>query len=83
LTTIAKKMAKPELTADQRAVVEAIQGGKNVLFLGPAGVGKSLVLDSIEYDCVNENGEQCYFVTATTGNAAVNLKRAFLLQETF
>ena len=72
-------MAKPELTADQRAVVEAIQGGKNVLFLGPAGVGKSLVLDSIEYDCVNENGEQCYFVTATTGNAAVNLKRATTL----
>lgn len=65
------------LSDEQQAVVEAVVSGSNVLCMGPAGTGKSFIIDTV-CDALRKQGKNVY-VTATTGNAAVNLREAMTL----
>lgn len=57
-----------ELTAEQKAVVRSVIGGKkNVFFTGSAGTGKSLVLRRI----IELLPAATTFVTASTGFSSV------------
>jgi ATP-dependent DNA helicase PIF1 len=56
----------PKLSAQQQKAVEAIASGRNVFVTGPAGSGKSFL---IEYLAQNFDAQ----VTATTGLAALNI----------
>ena len=55
-----------ELTAEQRYVLEAVKGGRNVFFTGGAGTGKSFLVRK----CIGALPPDATFVTASTGVAA-------------
>ena len=55
------------LSAEQRAVVDAVSEGQNAFVTGPAGTGKSVTLEAIKR--ANPRME----ITATTGIAALNV----------
>jgi len=65
--------AKPTvaLTDEQNRVLELILEGRNVFFTGPAGTGKSLILQHVKYHL--DKKRIMYAVTAPTGIAAVQL----------
>jgi ATP-dependent DNA helicase PIF1 len=75
--TVAKR-ARPNpsaLTADQQRVLDALHAGRNVLATGPAGVGKTFL---IQHVVENARNPGTTFLTATTGVAAVQLGGATL-----
>ena len=58
--------SRHELTAEQRYVLEAVKGGRNVFFTGGAGTGKSFLVRN----CIGALPPDATFVTASTGVAA-------------
>eukprot|EP00471_Norrisiella_sphaerica_P003231 CAMPEP_0184492054 /NCGR_PEP_ID=MMETSP0113_2-20130426/22171_1 /TAXON_ID=91329 /ORGANISM="Norrisiella sphaerica, Strain BC52" /LENGTH=726 /DNA_ID=CAMNT_0026876685 /DNA_START=76 /DNA_END=2256 /DNA_ORIENTATION=+ len=58
-----------DLTIEQRNVFDAVLDGHNVFFTGPAGTGKSFLLQKI-ISALSPSGT---FVTASTGRAAVQI----------
>lgn len=62
---------KIPLTPDQDRVLQLVLGGENVFFTGPAGSGKSLILEHVKYHLYMRKRK--YAVTAPTGIAAVQL----------
>ena len=58
--------SRHELTAEQRYVLEAVKGGRNVFFTGGAGTGKSFLVRK----CIGALPPDATFVTASTGVAA-------------
>ncbi|KAJ6256113.1 ATP-dependent DNA helicase PIF1 [Drechslerella dactyloides] len=57
------------LTPEQNVILQNVLRGENVFFTGPAGTGKSLVLEHIKYRLSLDH--LAYAVTAPTGIAAV------------
>ncbi|KAK3859893.1 hypothetical protein Pcinc_034023 [Petrolisthes cinctipes] len=57
------------LTAEQKSVLQAVQGGHNVFFTGSAGTGKSFLLRRI----IGALPPDVTFVTASTGVAACQI----------
>ena len=68
-----RKVKKPEidLSPKQTRVLQLFLEGKNVFFTGPAGTGKSLVLEHVKYHLFKLN--KTYAITAPTGVAAAQL----------
>lgn len=64
-------VAPPALGTDQQAVYDCVMQGGNALISGPAGTGKSFLLER----CVRDLRQQgkCVAVTASTGIAALNV----------
>ena len=62
---------KIQLTPDQDRVLQMVLGGDNVFFTGPAGTGKSLILEHVKYHLGKL--KRSYAITAPTGIAAVQL----------
>jgi ATP-dependent DNA helicase PIF1 len=60
-----------QLSPDQKEVVEAIKAGRNVFFTGPAGTGKSFLLEYLR--SVVYAGDDTTHFTAMTGLAAVHI----------
>ena len=69
----AKKPKKPEisLSPDQTRVLQLVLEGKNVFFTGPAGSGKSLILEHVKYHLSKQ--KKTFAITAPTGVAAAQL----------
>lgn len=61
------------LSAEQRAVLDAILAGNNVFFTGSAGVGKSLTLRVVVHELRRKYGHGAVAVTASTGIAATHV----------
>lgn len=57
------------LSLDQRKVVDAIEEGYNVFVTGPAGTGKSYLLQFLKKEYMHKR----FHLTASTGIAAVNI----------
>ena len=57
------------LSPDQRRVVDAIEEGFNVFVTGPAGTGKSYLLQFLKKEYMHKR----FHLTASTGIAAVNI----------
>ena len=66
-----KREEKPELSAQQQRTLEMALAGRNVFITGSAGVGKSLLVDSI-VEQLRKMGKEVA-ITASTGIAAVNV----------
>ena len=68
-----RKVKRPEirLSTEQTRVLQLVLEGKNVFFTGPAGTGKSLVLEHVKYHLFKLN--KTYAITAPTGVAAAQL----------
>ena len=67
--------SRHELTAEQRYVLEAVKGGRNVFFTGGAGTGKSFLVRK----CIGALPPDATFVTASTGVAAYQGRYSVLL----
>lgn len=63
-----------QLSKEQVSVVEAILSGQNVIFMGQAGTGKSMIINEACRGMRESNRR--FHVTATTGTASVNLDGA-------
>lgn len=61
------------LSAEQRAVFDAVLSGQNVFFTGKAGTGKSFLLQTL----IQALPTQGTVITASTGVAACNISGAF------
>jgi ATP-dependent DNA helicase PIF1 len=57
------------LSPDQRKVIDAIEEGYNVFVTGPAGTGKSYLLQFLKKEYMHKR----FHLTASTGIAAVNI----------
>lgn len=73
----AKRPRAPEvehaLSPSQRRVLEEALSGNSFFFTGAAGTGKSYLLGHIRRALNAKYGEDCVFVTASTGIAACNI----------
>jgi len=58
-----------ELSPDQRKAIDAIEKGRNVFVTGPAGTGKSYLLQFLKKEYMHRR----FHLTASTGIAAVNI----------
>lgn len=65
-----KKPSIP-LTPEQNKVLRLVLDGRNVFFTGPAGSGKSLILEHVKYHLMKQNKR--FVITAPTGIAAAQL----------
>lgn len=63
-----KKQAAPALTPCQQKAVDAVESGENVCITGPAGTGKSFLLEYLK-----RRSKYGLDVAATTGIAALNV----------
>jgi hypothetical protein len=70
-SVLVRKKPTIELTPDQNRVLQLILEGKNVFFTGPAGTGKSLILEHVKYHLATRGKR--FAVTAPTGVAAAQL----------
>lgn len=70
----AEVLSRPNLTGEQRRVLELVRDGKSVFYTGPAGTGKSYLM-RLAVSCLDPAG--CH-VTASTGIAAVHVGGATL-----
>eukprot|EP00760_Papus_ankaliazontas_P008947 PhM_4_TR13949/c1_g1_i1/m.88099/K15255/PIF1; ATP-dependent DNA helicase PIF1 len=66
-----KNYQAPELSPDQEAVVKFVESGCNVYIGGPAGTGKTVVLQECIHRLRLKN--RAVAITATTGVAAVHI----------
>jgi len=65
-----KKPSIP-LTPEQNRILRLVLDGRNVFFTGPAGSGKSLILEHVKYHLMKQNKR--FVITAPTGIAAAQL----------
>ena len=70
---LVQRVRKPKisLSPDQTRVLQLVLEGKNVFFTGPAGSGKSLILEHVKYHLSKQKKD--YRITAPTGVAAAQL----------
>ncbi|KAM0789196.1 hypothetical protein ACM66B_000041 [Microbotryomycetes sp. NB124-2] len=61
----------PRCSDEQKEVLEAVKAGKNVFFTGPAGVGKSFLLEEVKR--LLQFMDRDFWITAPTGIAAINV----------
>jgi ATP-dependent DNA helicase PIF1 len=57
------------MNAEQQHAFDVIKNGKNIFLTGPAGTGKSFVINELKHWAINNNKK--YAITALTGCAAV------------
>jgi hypothetical protein len=65
------KKPSVQLTPEQNRVLRLVLDGRNVFFTGPAGSGKSLILEHIKYHLSMQNKR--FAITAPTGISAAQL----------
>jgi ATP-dependent DNA helicase PIF1 len=67
-----KRQKVNDLDEDQRRVFQRACEGSNLFFTGPAGTGKSFLLQYVIDELVHEQKKNVY-VTSSTGVSALNI----------
>lgn len=70
-SNVATGTSDGELSSEQKAILDAVLKGHNLFYTGPAGTGKSFMLEHIVNGLRNMN--KTIFLTAPTGVAATNI----------